>query len=393
MKRIAVVGAGMGGLAFAAAMRNRDLEVVVYERAPQLIELGAGISLFANGTRLFEQLGIAQRMAELSNEPRRFYFRDEAGAVVAAQPLGSDDWYRKEYGAPYYGALRRDLQASLLSTVGRTHIKLGKQLIRLDDSGEEARLYWADGTIDTADLVVGADGIRSVVRSFISESAGVRFTGNSAFRGLARTSDLTLLPEPTSITDWMGDGKHILNFPVGSGYRYTTIVVFMDGPATWTHSEWRVTANPADVLPIFESWHPAARQLLQHVSFSERWGMFEVSPLQTWYRGRAVLLGDAAHGMMPHHGQGANTTFEDAIALANVLGDQSLPTLHEKLACYERERKARAERIQRVSRAANDCLHLPPGPERERRQHVLQSLPQQFAWMHSHGRSAALGST
>jgi salicylate hydroxylase len=389
MKRIAVVGAGMGGLAFAAAMRNRDAEVTVYEQAPEIIELGAGISLFANGTRLFEALGIAQSMAELSNEPQEFYFRDEDGGVVAAQPLGRDNWYRNQYGAPYYGALRRDLQACLLRTVGQSNIQLRKQLVRFDNSGDEARLYWADGTVDTADLVVGADGIKSVVRSWVSGSTGVQFTGNSAFRGLARTSELTLLPEPTSITDWMGDGKHVLNFPVGKAYGYTTIVVFMDGPKAWTHNEWRVSANPEDLLAEFQGWHPAARQLLEHVNFAERWGMFEVNPLPTWHRGHAVLLGDAAHGMMPHHGQGANTTFEDAVALANALGDASLPTLGEKLSGYERERKARAERIQRVSRATNECLHLPPGPGRERRQQVLQNLPQQFSWMHDHGRSVA----
>jgi salicylate hydroxylase len=386
MKRIAVVGAGMGGLAFAAAMRSRDVEVTVYEQAPEIAELGAGISLFANGTRLFEELGIAGSMARMSSEPQEFHFRNEDGGVVAVQPLGRDNWYRNEYGAPYYGALRRDLQACLLRTVGRSNIQLGKQLLRCEDSGEEARLYWADGTQATADLVVGADGIKSVVRRWISESASVRFTGNSAFRGLARTSELTLLAEPRSITDWMGDGKHILSFPVGKDYSYTTIVVFMDGPEVWTHNEWRVSANPAELLAQFQRWHPAARELLEHVKFAERWGMFEVNPLPSWYRGRAVLLGDAAHGMMPHHGQGANTTFEDAVALANVLGDESLPSLEGKLSSYERERKARAEQIQRVSRATNDCLHLPPGPGRDHRQQMLRSLPQQFSWIHNHGR-------
>ena len=391
MKHIAVVGAGMGGLAFAAAMRNRDVEVTVYEQAPEIMELGAGISLFANGTRLFEELGIARSMADLSSEPHEFVFRNEDGDVAAVQPLGRGNWYRNEYGAPYYGALRRDLQSCLLRTVGRTKIHLGKQLVRFDDSEEQARLYWADGKVDTADLVVGADGIKSVVRRGVSESAGVRFTGNSAFRGLARTSELTLLPEPTSITDWMGDGKHILNFPVGKDHGYMTIVVFFDGPDAWTHNEWRVPANPSDSLAAFEGWHPATAQLLEHVNFAERWGMFEVNPLPAWHRGRAVLLGDAAHGMMPHHGQGANSTFEDAVALAKALGNEALPTLTEKLSSYERERKARAERIQRASRALNECLHRPPGPGRDRRRQVLQSLPKEFSWIHSHGQSMDVG--
>jgi salicylate hydroxylase len=388
MKRIAVVGAGLGGLAFAAAMKSRDVEVAVYEQAAEIIDIGAGISLFANGTRLFEEFGIDRGMAELSCEPEGIYFRDEDGGVAAAQPLGRGNWYRNEYGAPYYGALRRDLQSCLLGAVGPTNIHLGKQLVRFDDSGAEAQLYWADGTQATADLVVGADGVRSVMRRWVSESASVQFTGNSAFRGLARTAALTMLPEPKSGTDWMGDGKHILNFPVGKDFAYTTIVVFMDGPEAWTHNEWRASANPSELLAQFEGWHPAARQLLEHVDLTQRWGMFEVNVLPSWHRGRAVLLGDAAHGMMPHHGQGANTTFEDAVSLANALGNDKLPTLDEKLARYERDRKDRAERIQRESRAVNECLHLPPGPGRERRQEQLQRLPEQLSWMHNHGRPA-----
>jgi salicylate hydroxylase len=230
-----------------------------------------------------------------------------------------------------------------------------------------------------------------VLRPCVTESVGLRFTGNSAFRGLVQTSELTLVPEPTSITDWMGDGKHILNFPVGKNYGYTTVVVFVDGPEVWTHNESKVFANPSDLLAEFKGWHPAAQQLLEHVNFAERWGMFEVSSLPTWYRGRAVLLGDAAHGMMPHHGQGANSTFEDAVALANALANKALPSLIDKLSSYERERKARVERIQQVSRATNDCLHLPPGRGRDRRQQMLQSLPQQFSWMHNHGRPVAAG--
>jgi salicylate hydroxylase len=105
-----------------------------------------------------------------------------------------------------------------------------------------------------------------------------------------------------------------------------------------------------------------------------------------WYRGRAVLIGDAVHSMMPHHGQGANTTFEDAVALAHAIADDSLTTLEDKLASYQGKRKPRAERIQQVSRATNDCLHLPPGPERDRRSVLLHRLPAQFSWMHEHGR-------
>ncbi|GAA5233553.1 FAD-dependent monooxygenase [Verticiella sediminum] len=374
----------MGGLAFASAMRNSQHEVTLYEQAAELAELGAGISLWANGTRLFEEMGIAALMAQRSCETDAAYFRNEDGSVAALQPLARDNWYRQAYGYPYYGALRTDLQASLLAVLGRDSIRLGKQLIQLDDSGDEAKLQWADGTVDTADLVIGADGIKSVVRRAIDPTAQALFTGNSAFRGLAKTSELDLLPEPHSFTDWMGDGKHVLNFPVGNDFKYTTIVVFLDGPRRWEHEAWRVPCDPAEVLAQFKGWHPAVGQLLEHVNLSERWGLHEVSKMATWRRGRAVLIGDAAHGMLPHHGQGAISSFEDAITLAHVLNDASLATMEDKLAVYESERKPRGERIQKSSRDLNACLHLPEGAQRTKRSAVLANLSEHFSWLHNY---------
>ena len=384
MSKVAVVGAGMGGLAFASAMRNTAHEVTLYEQAAELAELGAGISLWANGTRLFEEMGIAARMAEESCETEAAYFRNEDGSVAALQLLARDGWYRRAYGHPYYGALRTDLQSALLDVIGRQRIRLGKQLARLDDSGAEVRLHWTDGSVDTADVVIGADGIKSTVRQTVSPSAGPVFTGNSAFRGLAKTAELDRLPEPHSFTDWMGDGTHVLNFPVGRDFEHTTIVVFMDGPERWDHDAWRVPADATALRARFDGWHPAVGQLLDHVNLSERWGLFQVSTMPSWHRGRVVLIGDAAHGMLPHHGQGAISSFEDAITLAHVLDDDSCPSLDEKLALYERERKARGERIQQSSRELNACLHLPAGRVRERRAAVLNDLPEHFSWLHTH---------
>lgn len=384
MARIAVVGAGMGGLALAAAMRGSRHEVTVYEQAAELAELGAGISLWANGTRLFEEMGIADRMAQRSCETEAAYFRNEDGSIAAQQALGRDRWYRRAFGHPYYGALRTDLQAALLDVIGRDTIRLGKQLQHLDDSGEQASLYWADETVDTADLVIGADGIKSVVRKLVEPDARPLYTRSSAFRGLARTRELDLLPEPHCFTDWMGEGLHVLNFPVGPDFEFTTIVVFVDGPEQWPHTSWRIPADPAEIRGRFAGWHPAVAQLLEHVNLSERWGLHQVSKMDRWHRGRVVLLGDAAHGMLPHHGQGAISSFEDAVTLAHILDDDTLDGLSAKLACYERLRKPRGERIQQSSFNLNACLHLPPGPLREQRRQVLARLPEQFAWLHSY---------
>lgn len=384
MARIAVIGAGMGGLAFATAMRNSAHEVTVYEQAQELVELGAGISLWANGVRLFEEMGIAELMNRQSCETDAAYFRNEDGSVAALQPLARDNWYRKAYGHPYYGALRTDLQASMLKVLGQGSIRLGKQLVHIDDSGDEAKLHWADGTTDTADVVVGADGIKSAVRRFVDASAVPVYTGATAYRGLAKTAELDLLPEPQSFTDWMGHGQHVLNFPVGHGFEHTTIVVFVDQPGTWDAEAWRVSCDPAEVRAKFDGWHPAVAQLLEHVELGERWGLHQVTHMESWHRHRLVLIGDAAHGMLPHHGQGAISSFEDAIALAHVMNDASLPSVAEKLCAYEEERKDRGERIQKSSRELNACLHLPQGPLRQKRDARLNALSDRFSWLHDY---------
>ena len=384
MAKIAVVGAGMGGLAFASAMRNSKHEVKVYEQASELAELGAGISLWANGTRLFEEMGIKARMDAESCETDAAYFRNEDGGVVACQPLARDSWYRNAYGYPYYGALRTSLQSAMLDVIGLDNIKLGKQLERIDDSGAQAKMHWADGSVDTADLIIGADGIKSVVRKTVDASAHTIFTGNSAFRGRALTSDLHLLPEPHSFTDWMGDGKHLLNFPVGGDFKYTTIVVFVDGPQAWAHEDWRIPEDPLAIRKLFDGWHPAVLEMLEHVNLSERWGLFQVSPMASWYKGRTVLIGDAAHGMLPHHGQGAISSFEDAITLAHILNDDKVSGMPEKLVVYEQERKARGERIATSSRDLNACLHLPEGPGRTKRAEVLSHMSEHFSWLHEY---------
>lgn len=384
MARIAIVGAGMGGLAFASVMRNGQHQVTIYEQASELAELGAGISLWANGTRLFEEMGIAAQMAARSCETEMAFFRNEDGSVAGSQPLARQNWYRNEYGYPYYGAFRTHLQSALLDVIGKQTIRLNKQLVRLEEADDEIILHWADGSRDSADLVVGADGIKSVVRQYVSPDASPVFTGNSAFRGLAKTADLDLLPEPRSFTDWMGNGMHVLNFPVGKNFEYQTIVVFMDGPEKWQDESWRVPADAKSVRSHFTGWHPAVGQLLEHVNLAERWGMFQVSQMSSWYRGRAVLIGDAAHGMMPHHGQGAISSFEDAVALAHILNDSATTSIAGGLERYEQERKGRGEKIQQSSRRLNDCLHLPAGQDRTRRNAVLNSLEQHFSWLHSY---------
>ena len=157
----------------------------------------------------------------------------------------------------------------------------------------------------------------------------------------------------------------------------------VEGPAVWPHeNKWVAEVEPNEAAAAFKGWHPAVTEMVSAVEHKVRWGLFSVRPLLHWFRGRALLMGDAAHGMLPHHGQGANTTIEDAITLAELLAGVSPGELNAVLARYQVMRRARTRKIQRSSRVTNDLLHLPDGPALAERDRRVSRFPEDFGWIH-----------
>jgi len=157
----------------------------------------------------------------------------------------------------------------------------------------------------------------------------------------------------------------------------------VEGPAVWPHeNKWVAEVEPNEAAAAFKGWHPAVTEMVSAVEHKVRWGLFSVRPLLHWFRGRALLMGDAAHGMLPHHGQGANTTIEDAITLAELFAGASPGKLNAVLARYQVMRRARTRKIQRSSRVTNDLLHLPDGPALAERDRRVSRFPEDFGWIH-----------
>jgi salicylate hydroxylase len=244
-------------------------------------------------------------------------------------------------------------------------------------------LEFADGSAGEADLLVGADGVRSTVRRLITGADDTVFSGTSGFRGIVPVRRLPSLPDPQAIQFWMGPDAHLLHYAIGARAGLVNFLAVVEGPTRWTRVEdWREAATDDDVAAAFAGWHPAVIEMVTSVRHRERWGLFAVRSLPAWSRGRVVLLGDAAHGMLPHQGQGANQAIEDAAVLATLL--TSAGSVEEALVRYERLRRGRTRRVQYLSRAANRLLHLPDGPEAERRDAVLRQAPEHLLWMHAH---------
>lgn len=382
--RIAIVGGGIGGLSLALGLRQRGIEADVYEQAPELGEIGAAVALSANSTRELARLGLLDALAAVSTEPSELIYRNwQTGTRIAAHPVHEKMNYQQICGAPYFGIHRADLQRILSAGLRGVGLHLDHRLTEINDLGSATRLSFANGKTIEADLVIGADGVRSLVRRFITGGDDTVYSGTSAFRGIVPVSKLPTLPDPKAIQFWMGPDAHVLHYAIGGGAEHVNYFAVVEYPKVWPFAEkWLDPVKPGEAAAAFKGWHPAITEMIaEHLPV--RWGLFGTRPLLHWYRGSVVILGDAAHAMLPHHGQGANTTIEDAITLAELLQGVTRTELPAMLAQYQLLRRARTRKIQRSSWITNALLHLPDGPVLADRNRRVERFPESFGWIHT----------
>ncbi len=380
--RIGIIGGGIGGLTLALALRRRGLAADVYEQASELREIGAAVSLSANASREFERLGFLDAIAAQSCEPSELIWRDwRHGRREAAFPIAMGGAYRQRFGAPYIGIHRADLQRVLGGAHGPDGLHLGHRLVGIVETNNVINIDFANGHRTEVDILIGADGARSYVRGYVTGEESAIYSGTSAFRGIVPVRDLPLLPDPQALQFWMGPDAHLLHYAIGKSGKDVNFFAVVEGPKHWPNANWIAPASPDEAAVAFAGWHPAVVEMVCAVSHKVRWGLFTVKPLRTWRRGRAVLLGDAAHGMLPHHGQGANVSIEDAITLAELLPARRTEDFDEAVRLYQTARRARTRIIQRSSRATNAVLHLPDDAVAGRSERLGQ-VHERFGWIH-----------
>jgi salicylate hydroxylase len=374
---IAVVGAGIGGLTLGLALRRLGVAVQLFEQTPALTEVGAAVALAANGARILSGLGLGERIAEVAVEPAALVHRHGIhGHRIAAVR----DGYRERFGAPFWGLHRAQLQRILAASWGNAGLHLGRELTGISEDGDAVALRFADGSTVRAGVVVGADGVHSRVRRWVCDQAPV-YSGTSGFRGLAPRAALGGVPDLDAIQFWMGPRAHLLHYPIGDVINFLAVV---DEPAHWPWPESKADAAPGELAAHFSGWHPAVIEMITSVPQSPRWGLFALPAMRSWSRGRVVLLGDAAHAMLPHHGQGANQTIEDAAVLATCLAAAGLDRYRAAFARYERLRRARTRKVQRCSWIASAQLHVPDGPAAADRDRGLPGFLDRFGWIHGY---------
>jgi salicylate hydroxylase len=341
---VAIVGAGIGGLAAALACARRGIDVDVYEQAPELRELGAGVQISANGTRVLYALGLKEALEKVQVLPAGKAIRLwNTGQSFKLFDLGMESVER--YGFPYMTAHRGDLHgviAQALECAKPGAIRLDRKCVGLSQSPDHVELRFADGAAVTAKLVVGADGVHSAVRADLFGAVKPQFCGIVAWRGVVPMERV-----PSSIsraigTNWIGPGSHVVHYPLRAGRLLN--VVGVTERADWTVEGWNVRGTTEEVLNDFPGWHADVHALIRNIEVPYKWALALRPTMDSWSKGRCTLLGDACHPMLPFLAQGAVMALEDALVLARCL--EKYPSDHSTgFARYESARRARANKV------------------------------------------------
>ncbi|MEV0134069.1 FAD-dependent monooxygenase [Dactylosporangium sp. NPDC050688] len=365
---VAIVGAGLAGLTLGAALDRAGVDFQLYEQAPRLTEVGAGVQLAPNATRLLHRLGLGKGLRAAAVMPQAIEMRRwDDGAPLHRTPLG--DACLSRFGAPYYTVHRADLHSCLLSMVPTGRVRLGVRCVAVTQTADAARLELSDGTTVEADLVVGADGIHSVVREHLVRDHP-RYSRQVIYRGLVPAARVPhLLAEPRVLL-WFGPDQHCVCYPVSAG-RQVSFGATVRVPHRHGES-WSAQGSVRDLAAAYTGWHEDVTRLIHAADAVGRWALHDRDALQRLSVGRVAVAGDAAHPMLPFRAQGANQAIEDAVTLARCLTDSGAAAgdgaaLSAALRRYEGIRLPRTSRIQQESRDNVRVFHLPDGAEQRHR--------------------------
>ena len=335
--RVAIVGGGIGGAAAANALLRQGVDVRVYEQASALTEVGAGVALQPNSLRMLRRIGFSDELLKYGarwRDPQAWRW----DGTFIAQPWPGE--------IEFLGMHRADLLGMLVDRLPAEIIKTGHRCVGFQQDADEATVTFANGECVTADVVVGADGIHSALQQYVVEPSPPIPSGSMAYRGIIPAASVNW-PAGT-MRNWFGPGKRFMVYPVRAG-ELLNYVGFVPTDQQMKES-WSAAGDPASLAAEFDGWDPLVGEVIAHITACFRWGIYDREPLPRWSQGRLTLLGDAAHPMLPHAGQGANQAIEDGVALAAILAQADRATVAEALRVYESVRRERTAGVQQLSR-------------------------------------------
>jgi salicylate hydroxylase len=340
---VAIVGGGIGGLAAALALTRRGIDVEVYEQAPELHELGAGVQISANGTRVLHALGLKDALDKVQVLPSGKTIRLwNTGQSWKLFDLGMESVER--YGSPYITIHRGDLHGVIARALLEDKpdaVKLGRKCVSLAQAADAVELRFEQGEPVRAKIVIGADGVHSVVRENLFGADKPKFCGISAWRGIVPVERVPSGIFSNIATNWVGPGGHVVHYPLRAGTLLN--VVALRERSDWTVEGWNVRGTTAEMLNDFSGWSGDLHALLRQIETPYKWALALRPIMDVWSKGRCTLLGDACHSMVPFLAQGAGMALEDALVLARAI--EKYPDDHATaFARYETARRDRANK-------------------------------------------------
>lgn len=361
---VLIAGAGIGGLVAALALQQRGIRVELFEQAPEPREVGAGLQLAANATRVLLALGLGGAMDELASEPEGKEIRLWSdGRTWKLFDLAAESV--KRYGAPYLMFHRADLHAILYRAVLRADpgaIHMAARVVGCSQAAGCVRLALADGRTVEGDVLIGADGVHSEIRRTLFGDGEAEFTGLMAWRGVVPAGALPAATSRPVGTNWIGPGRHVIQYPLRRGELVNFVgIVERDD---WQVESWSAVGSREDCLADFAGWHEDVRALIRSIETPYRWAFVGRRPMASWIRARIALLGDACHPTLPFLAQGAGMAIEDGYVLARCLS--ALPEEPEAaLVAYQDARLARTTRVVLGSAENGRRFHNPALAEAE----------------------------
>jgi salicylate hydroxylase len=351
--RVAVIGGGIGGLAAARALLLRGMEVMVYEQAPRLSEFGGGVVLTPNALTALRGLGLEQRVLAEAFESRGQVVRSwRSGRVISRNSFAR---YRTHFGATSCSIHRGDMQRVLAEFVPEQRLRLSARCVGVSPDGNVAGIRFADGSQSEADVVIGADGIHSAVRTSLFGPEQPHFTGFMCWRGLVDPKRLPPNLVDPDQTAWWGPRGHVVHYYVRRGELLNWVAHIETD--VWTEESWSTEGDKVELVETYRQWNNQLRQIYEATERCYKWALYDRDPLTSWGRGRATLLGDSCHAMLPYLAQGAGQSLEDACVLAALLA-QCADDPAGALKRYETLRLPRTSKIQLGARERGKLNHL-----------------------------------
>jgi salicylate hydroxylase len=391
--RFGIVGGGIGGLTSALVMARRGHDVAVFERSSAIREVGAGVQISPNAGCVLRSLGLGDAFDAISVHPERMVFRRwEDDSIIRANDF--DEAFADHYGMPLASVARTDLieiLAQAVAAVPTINLSLASRVTHVEPGDDSSTIFFADATSLSFDVVIGADGIHSVVRPCVGGADSARFSGSVAYRALVPLDAVKDLP--VDFTNRVGPDRHVVSYFIGKDRRYLNLVC-ISPEDSWTTESWTEPGTLDDLRERFAGWSPELLSILDRVEEPVfRWALYDREPLEQWGIGSTTLLGDACHPMLPFMAQGSCQAIEDAAILGRCLDDVHAGDGPDGAAAvaalrrYETARQGRTARVQTTSFMNRDLFHMPDGPMQQGRDEFLASGVAGFGpleWVYSY---------